>query len=70
MILTVAVTLRILARICRTLLAAVSIPVTFLLTFAGMKLIGYELNIVTLTYIILAVGLLVDDAIVVIENID
>jgi len=34
-----------------------------------MKLIHYELNIVTMTAIILAVGLLVDDAIVVIENI-
>ena len=69
-ILTVVVILLILARIRMTLLAAVSIPFTFLLTFAGMKLIGYELNIVTLTGIILAVGLLVDDAIVVIENID
>ncbi|MFO7861196.1 MAG: efflux RND transporter permease subunit [Desulfosalsimonas sp.] len=69
-ILTVCVIFLFLARVRITLLAAVSIPVTFLLTFAGMKLIGYELNIVTLTAVILAVGLLVDDAIVVIENID
>lgn len=69
-ILTIVVILLLLARIRMTLLAAISIPFTFLLTFAGMKLIGYELNIVTLTAIILAVGLLVDDAIVVIENID
>ncbi|MDD2391211.1 MAG: efflux RND transporter permease subunit, partial [Desulfobacterales bacterium] len=69
-ILTVVVILLMLARIRMTLLAAISIPFTFLLTFAGMKLIGYELNIVTLTGIILAVGLLVDDAIVVIENSD
>jgi multidrug efflux pump subunit AcrB len=69
-ILTVLVIFLFLARVRVTLLAAVSIPVTFLLTFAGMKLIGYELNIVTLTAVILAVGLLVDDAIVVIENID
>lgn len=69
-ILTVLVIFLILARIRTTLLAAVSIPFTFFLTFAGMKLIGYELNIVTMTAIILAVGLLVDDAIVVIENID
>jgi len=69
-ILTIVVILLMLARIRMTLLAAISIPFTFLLTFAGMKLIGYELNIVTLTAIILAVGLLVDDAIVVIENID
>ena len=69
-ILTVMVIFLILARIRTTLLAAVSIPFTFFMTFAGMKLIGYELNIVTMTGIILAVGLLVDDAIVVIENID
>jgi len=69
-ILTVVVIFLILARVRTTLLAAVSIPFTFFMTFAGMKLIGYELNIVTMTAIILAVGLLVDDAIVVIENID
>jgi len=69
-ILTVAVIFLMLARMRMTLLAAVSIPFTFLLTFAGMRLLNYELNIVTLTAIILAVGLLVDDAIVVIENID
>ncbi|MFH2067289.1 MAG: efflux RND transporter permease subunit [Pseudomonadota bacterium] len=69
-LLTVAVIFLILARMRTTLLAAISIPFTFLLTFAGMKLINYELNIVTMTAIILAVGLLVDDAIVVIENID
>lgn len=68
--LTVAVILLMIARMRTTLLAAISIPVTFLLTFAGMKLIQYEFNLVTLTAIILAVGLLVDDAIVVIENID
>lgn len=69
-ILTICVMFMFLARVRITLLAALSIPVTFLLTFAGMKLIGYELNIVTMTAVILAVGLLVDDAIVVVENID
>jgi multidrug efflux pump subunit AcrB len=53
-----------------TLLTLISIPVTFLLTFAGMYAFGIELNIVTLTGIILAVGLLVDDTVVVAENID
>lgn len=69
-ILTIAVIFLIMARIRTTLLAAISIPFTFFMTFAGMKLIGFELNMVTMTAIILAVGLLVDDAIVVIENID
>ena len=69
-LLTVAVIFFFLARMRITLLAAVSIPFTFLLTFAGMRLLGLELDIVTMTAVILAVGLLVDDAVVVIENID
>lgn len=51
-----------------TLLAAVSLPVTFLLTFAAMWLLGMELNLVTLTAIIVAVGMLVDNSVVVIET--
>ncbi len=50
-------------------LAAVSIPLVCFMAFAGMYMLGYELNIVTMTAIILSVGLLVDDTIVVIENI-
>jgi len=68
-ILTVGVILLLLARVRMTLLAAVSIPFTYFMTFFGMKLLGFELNIVTLTAIIVAVGLLLDDAIVVTENI-
>ena len=52
------------------LLAAISIPFTYLLTFAAMWLIGYEFNMVTLTAVIVAVGMLMDDAIVVLENIE
>ncbi len=51
-------------------LAAVSIPFTYLLTFAAVWLIGYELDMVTLTAVIVAVGMLLDDAIVVLENIE
>ena len=69
-ILTVAVIFILLANMRITLLAAISIPFTYFLTFFGMRLFGYELNIVTLTAVIVAVGLLLDDAIVVIENID
>ncbi|MFP3941533.1 MAG: efflux RND transporter permease subunit [Thermoanaerobaculia bacterium] len=52
-----------------TLLAAISLPLTFLLTFAAMWLLGLELNLVTLTAVIVAVGMLVDNSVVVIENI-
>jgi multidrug efflux pump subunit AcrB len=69
-LLTVAVIFLLLARTRATFLTVVSIPFTFLLTFSGMRLLGLELNIVTMTGIILAVGLLVDDSIVVIENIE
>ncbi len=69
-LLTVAVIFLLLARTRATALTVVSIPFTFLLTFAGMRFLGLELNIVTMTGIILAVGLLVDDSIVVIENIE
>ncbi len=69
-ILTVAVIFLLMARVRATLLAAVSIPVTYFLTFFLMKLFHMELNIVTMTAVILAVGLLVDDSIVVAENIE
>lgn len=52
------------------LVTALSLPFTYLLTFAVMWLAGFELNMVTLTAVIIAVGMLVDDAIVVIENIE
>jgi multidrug efflux pump subunit AcrB len=51
-------------------LCAVSIPFTYLITFAVMWLCGFEFHMVTLTGVILAVGMLMDDAIVVIENIE
>ena len=51
-------------------ITALSLPFTYLLTFAVMWLIGDEFNMVTLTAVIIAVGMLVDDAIVVIENIE
>ncbi len=69
-IMTVIVIFLFLADIRGMIIAAVSIPFTYLLTFAVMYMIGAEFNMVTLTAIILAVGMLLDDAIVVIENIE
>ena len=69
-LMTVAVIFLFLANVRISALAAISIPFTYFLTFAAMYLFGYELNIVTLTGVIVAVGLLLDDAIVVIENIE
>ena len=69
-IMTVLVIFLFLADLRGMLLAAVSIPFTYLLTFAVMWLIGYEFDMVTLTAVIIAVGMLLDDAIVVLENIE
>lgn len=69
-IMTVIVIFLFLADVRGMALAAISIPFTYLLTFAVMWLIGYEFNMVTLTGVIIAVGMLLDDAIVVLENIE
>jgi multidrug efflux pump subunit AcrB len=69
-IMTVIVIFLFLADLRGMALAAISIPFTYLLTFAVMWLIGYEFDMVTLTAVILAVGMLLDDAIVVLENIE
>ncbi len=68
-IMTVLVILLFLADSRAAFVTALSLPFTYLLTFAVMWLSGYELNMVTLTAVIIAVGMLADDAIVVIENI-
>jgi HAE1 family hydrophobic/amphiphilic exporter-1 len=51
-----------------TLTIAVAIPLSVITTFIGMKALGYTFNIMTLGGIALGVGLLVDNAVVVIEN--
>jgi hydrophobic/amphiphilic exporter-1 (mainly G- bacteria), HAE1 family len=52
-----------------TLIPAVTIPVSLIGTFAFIKLLGFSINTLTLFGLTLATGLVVDDAIVVIENI-
>ena len=52
-----------------TLIPAVTIPVSLIGTFAFVKLLGFSINTLTLFGITLATGLVVDDAIVVIENV-
>lgn len=58
-----------LSSVRRGIVVAISMPMSFVLTFAGMKLFGIEVNLVTLTAIILAVGMVVDASVVVLENI-
>ncbi|MCY7325591.1 MAG: efflux RND transporter permease subunit, partial [Microbacteriaceae bacterium] len=52
-----------------TLVTAISIPASVLITFIGMYAAGYTLNIITLGALTIAIGRVVDDSIVVIENI-
>lgn len=49
--------------------AAIAIPVTLALTLVAFSLLGYTLNRITLFALIFSIGILVDDAIVVVENI-
>jgi multidrug efflux pump len=52
-----------------TLIPAVVVPVSVVATFIVMAALGYTINILTLLGLVLAIGLVVDDAIVVLENI-
>ena len=52
-----------------TFISAVALPLSIIPTFAVMSLLGFQLNIVTLLALTLVVGVLVDDAIVEVENI-
>lgn len=65
----VAVILVFLLSIRSTLVTAVSIPLSLLITFIGLSATGYSLNILTLGALTIAIGRVVDDSIVVIENI-
>lgn len=53
-----------------TLIPAVAVPVVLLGTFGVLALFGYSINTLTLFAMVLAIGLLVDDAIVVVENVE
>ena len=53
-----------------TLVPAVTVPVSLIATFLVLLMLGFSINILTLLALVLAIGLVVDDAIVVLENID
>src|SRR5438270_13485861 len=52
-----------------TIIAALAIPTSIVGTFLGMWLAGFTINTITLLALALAVGIVIDDAIVVLENI-
>ena len=53
-----------------TLIPTIAVPVVLLGTFAVLSLAGYSINMLTMFAVVLAIGLLVDDAIVVVENVE
>ena len=53
-----------------TLIPAIVVPVALMGTFATMSLFGYSINVLTMFGMVLAIGILVDDAIVVVENVE
>ncbi|PRD14802.1 efflux RND transporter permease subunit [Pantoea coffeiphila] len=69
-VLVVTVMMLFLQNLRATLIPALAVPVVLLGTFGVLALFGYSINTLTLFAMVLAIGLLVDDAIVVVENVE
>ena len=69
-LLVVAVVLLFLQRWRATIIPLAAIPVSLIGTFAVMAALGFSINMLTLFGLVLAVGIVVDDAIVVVENVE
>ncbi|GEL71964.1 efflux RND transporter permease subunit [Myxococcus virescens] len=67
--LAVLIVLVFLRNLNSTLVAAIALPVSVVGTFAVMAALGFTFNVITMLALTLSIGLLIDDAIVVIENI-
>ncbi|NTV10783.1 MAG: MMPL family transporter, partial [Zoogloea sp.] len=70
MLLVVAVVYLFLQNWRATLIPMVAVPVSLIGTFAGLWLFGFSINTLTLFAMVLAIGIVVDDAIVVLENVE
>lgn len=53
-----------------TIIPVLAVPVSIIGTFAGLYMLGYSINLLTLFGLVLAIGIVVDDAIIVIENVE
>ncbi|MQR01303.1 efflux RND transporter permease subunit [Glaciimonas soli] len=53
-----------------TIIPTIVVPVALMGTFAGMLIFGFSINVLTMFGMVLAIGILVDDAIVVVENVE
>src|SRR5574343_1007666 len=70
MILVLAVVFLFLQSWRATLIPMVAVPISLIGTFAGLWLFGFSINTLTLFAMVLAIGIVVDDAIVVLENVE
>jgi HAE1 family hydrophobic/amphiphilic exporter-1/multidrug efflux pump len=70
MLLVIAVVFLFLQNWRATLIPIVAVPVSLIGTFAGLFVLGYSINTLTLFGMVLAIGIVVDDAIVVLENVE
>jgi len=70
MVLVFAVMFLFLQNIRYTLIPTLVVPVALMGTFATMLVLGFSINVLTLFGMVLAIGILVDDAIVVVENVE
>jgi multidrug efflux pump len=52
------------------IIPVIAMPLSLIGTFLGMLVLGYSINLLTLLALVLAIGLVVDDAIIVVENVD
>lgn len=69
-LLVVIVTYLFLQKPRATLIPVLAIPVSLIGTFAGMQAMGFSINLLTLFGLVLAIGVVVDNAIIVLENVD
>ena len=69
MVLVVGVIFVFLRSFRATLIPAVAIPVSVIASFTVLAVLGYSINVLTLLALVLSIGLVVDDAIVVLENV-
>ncbi len=69
-LLVVAVTFVFLQHLRATLIPVTAIPVSLIGTFAGMQAFGFSINLLTLFGLVLAIGIVVDNAIIVMENVE
>lgn len=68
MVLVFLVVLLFLQNLRATLIPTLAVPVSLIGTFAGLHMLGYSINTLTLFGMVLSIGIVVDDAIVVLEN--